>query len=126
MDLRQYIEERRQQRKILLMAHVIAGYPSVDVNWRMLEIMADLDVDLVELQMPFSEPVADGPTFVRANQAAIEAGFKVDQYFALMKRSTSTFPFPHLMMVLPVVVHGTSRSLQEIGMEQFTMVILAL
>ena len=39
MDLRQYIEARRQQRKILLMAHVIAGYPSVDVNWRMLEMM---------------------------------------------------------------------------------------
>ena len=80
------------------MTHVIVGYPSLEANWRMLEIMADADVDLVELQMPFSEPVADGPTFVRANQGALRQGLIVEQYLELMKRSTSTFSFPHLWM----------------------------
>ena len=49
------------------MTHLIVGYPSVEVNRQMLEIMGEVGIDLVELQMPFSEPVADGPTFVRAN-----------------------------------------------------------
>jgi tryptophan synthase alpha chain len=112
MDLTAYINERRRKRKILLMTHVIVGYPSLDVNWRMLEIMAELDVDLVELQMPFSEPVADGPAFVRANQLALEGGLGLDQYFEFMARATSAFPFPHLMM-------GYYNTAYKLGHDQF-------
>ena len=64
----------------------------------MLEIMGEVGVDLVELQMPFSEPVADGPIFARANQSALEKGVSLEQYFDLMQRSTNQFAFPHLMM----------------------------
>lgn len=78
----------------------------------MLEIMAEADVDLVELQMPFSEPVADGPTFVRANQRALEKGLPVAQYLELMKRSTSTFSFPHIWM-------GYYNTVYQMGHERF-------
>ena len=100
MNLEAHVREqlKRNDRTILLMTHVIVGYPSLEANWRMLEIMADCGVDLVELQMPFSEPVADGPTFVRANQLALERGLRLDDYFSLMERATASFPFPHLMM----------------------------
>ncbi|SVB97425.1 uncharacterized protein METZ01_LOCUS250279, partial [marine metagenome] len=70
------------------MTHLIAGFPSLEANWRMLEIMAEVGVDLVELQMPFSEPVADGPTFAMANQVALEGGITLDKYFDLLRRST--------------------------------------
>ncbi len=98
MNLQAYIEERLTERKVLLMTHLIAGFPTLEANWRMLEIMAEAEVDLVELQMPFSEPIADGPTFARANQQALESGLTLDQYFDLMQRATSAFAFPHLMM----------------------------
>ncbi len=98
MNLQAYITERLKTRKVLLMTHLIAGYPSLEENWRMLEIMGQVGVDLVELQMPFSEPMADGPTFARANQAALEKGITLAQYFDLMRRSSATFSFPHLMM----------------------------
>ena len=54
MNLTAYIGERLEEKKILLMTHVIVGYPSLDVNWEMLEAMAEVGVDMVELQMPFS------------------------------------------------------------------------
>lgn len=98
MNLQAYIGERLEERKVLLMTHLIAGYPSLEDNWRMLEIMGEVGVDLVELQMPFSEPVADGPTFARANQRALEGGITLAQYFDLLQRSTRQFAFPHLMM----------------------------
>lgn len=112
MNLTDYIAERRTSRQILLMTHVIVGYPSVEANWRMLEIMAAADVDLVELQMPFSEPVADGPTFVRANQHALEKGLPVQVYLDLMKRSTSSFSFPHIWM-------GYYNTVYQMGHERF-------
>ena len=98
MSLEGYIRQRLESQPLLLMTHVIVGYPSLEDNWRMLEIMAEVGVDLVELQMPFSEPVADGPTFVRANQEALARGMTVDGYFSFMSRSVQTFGIATLMM----------------------------
>ena len=53
------------------MTHTVVGYPSLEDNWQMLEEMQAANVDMVELQMPFSEPIADGPLFVKANQEAL-------------------------------------------------------
>lgn len=98
MNLNAYIHQRLQSRKILVMTHVIAGFPSLEANWQMLELMDEAGVDLVELQMPFSEPVADGPIFARANQQALAQGLKLEQYFALMEKAAGTFSFPLLMV----------------------------
>jgi len=80
------------------MTHTVIGYPSLDDNWRMLECMAAAGVSLVELQMPFSEPIADGPVFVRANQLALERGLHWDDYFDFMKRAAQAFAFPVIYM----------------------------
>ena len=98
VNLEVYIHEQLASRRILLMTHVIVGYPSLDANWQMLEIMQEVGVDMVELQMPFSEPVADGSSFARANQLALKRGIHLDQYFDFMRRATGKFDFPHLMM----------------------------
>ncbi len=80
------------------MTHVVVGYPSLEDNWSMLQAMGDAGVDLVELQMPFSEPTADGPLFVKANQEALRNGTKLQDYFKLMHRASESFEFPVLMM----------------------------
>lgn len=98
MNLGSYIQDRLVSRKILLMTHVIVGYPSLDANWRMLERMEKAGVDLVEMQMPFSEPIADGPVFARANQRALKQGLSTAQYFEFMTGAAERFSFPHLMM----------------------------
>ena len=112
--LQGYIEQRLHggDRKILLMTHLIVGYPSLEANLAMLNIMAANDVDLVELQMPFSEPVADGPTFVRANQEALAAGMKLDPYFEFMERAGDLCAFPRLFM-------GYYNTAFQLGHQQF-------
>src|SRR3989441_4285816 len=78
----------------------------------MLEAMDAAGVDLVELQLPFSEPIADGPAFVRANQAAIQAGTSWHAYFDLMARAAKRFRFPLLFM-------GYHNSVFQMGAEGF-------
>ena len=80
MQLTEYLRKRLKTRKILLMTHAVVGYPSLEDNWAMLEAMGEADVDVVELQMPFSEPTADGPLFVKANQEALRNGIKLQDY----------------------------------------------
>jgi tryptophan synthase alpha chain len=80
------------------MTHAVVGYPSLDDNWAMLECMQAAGIDLVELQMPFSEPIADGPAFTRANQAALARGTHWDDYFGFMERASASFAFRLLFM----------------------------
>lgn len=96
--LKEYLAERRQQKPVLVMTHVVCGYPSFDDNMKALEIMQKFDVDLVELQFPFSEPSADGPDFVRANQQAIKNGVHVGDCFDFMAEANRRFSFKTLMM----------------------------
>jgi len=98
MQLTDYLRERRARKPVLVMTHVVCGYPSFEANWRELEIMAEFDVDLVELQFPFSEPSADGPLFVKANQESLARGTTVDQCLEFMSRAAAHFPFRLLMM----------------------------
>ncbi|PCJ38256.1 MAG: tryptophan synthase subunit alpha [Cellvibrionales bacterium] len=98
MVLEQYLRDRLQQKNLLLMTHVVCGYPSFDDNWRELEIMAEFGVDMVELQFPFSEPSADGPLFVKANQQAVADGVRPADCFEFMRKVCEHFPFKVLMM----------------------------
>lgn len=79
--LEQMIRNKLQKKPILLMTHLVLGYPSIEENHKQIEIMAAHNVDLIELQIPFSEPSADGPRIAHANHQAIDHGFHVHQAF---------------------------------------------
>ncbi|MCM8526580.1 MAG: tryptophan synthase subunit alpha [Lentisphaeraceae bacterium] len=96
--LEPYIRRELEKKDLLVMTHVICGYPSFEDNMKELEIMDKAGVDLVELQFPFSEPSADGPLFVKANQMSLENGTTVDQCFEFMKKVSEKFSFKVLMM----------------------------
>ena len=98
MGLQSFIANRKQDKDLLVMAHVVCGYPSFEDNLKELEIMAEAGVDVVELQFPFSEPSADGPLFVHANEQSLKSGTTVDQCFELMAEVSARFPFKVLMM----------------------------
>jgi len=106
------LRERLTRKSVLLMTHVVVGYPSLDANWSMLEAMDDVGVDLVEFQLPFSEPIADGPRFVKANHDAIEAGISTRAYFDFATRAAARFSFQ-------VVFMGYYNSVFRMGAERF-------
>ena len=112
MSLSKKISDGLKKRKILLMTHVVVGYPSLEANWSMLKAMSEVEVDLVELQMPFSEPTADGPLFVRANQESLKQGTNLIDYFSLMKKVSSECSMQVLMM-------GYCNTAFKIGFEKF-------
>lgn len=112
MGLQNYIEQRKADKSLLVMAHVVCGYPSFEANLAELEIMAAAGVDLVELQFPFSEPSADGPLFVRANELSLRNGTTVDDCFEFMAKVSALFPFKVLMM-------GYYNTVFKMGEERF-------
>ncbi len=85
-------------KEILLMTHLVLGYPSFDTNREVIKQMVENGVDLIELQIPFSEPMADGPMILKANQASIEGGTTVKDCLDFAAEMTATYDIPFLFM----------------------------
>lgn len=96
--LEQYIKDRLQQKDLLLMTHIVLGYPSYDDSMRLVEGMVEAGVDLMELQIPFSEPMADGPVILKANTEALKAGATMDKSLEMAEKITAAFDIPFLFM----------------------------
>ncbi|MCR8630964.1 tryptophan synthase subunit alpha [Paenibacillus radicis (ex Xue et al. 2023)] len=79
-------------KSIQLMTHQILGYPDFDTNYEMIQLFHENSVDLVELQLPFSEPIADGPVFLRANQTSLANGTTTRQCMDFARRAVTNFP----------------------------------
>jgi len=96
--LEAYIRSRLEEKKILLMTHIVIGYPSLETSMQIVRTMVDAGVDLMELQIPFSEPIADGPVILRANQQALANGATVQQCLDFGKEVAGQFSIPFLYM----------------------------
>jgi tryptophan synthase alpha chain len=110
------IRRRRAQKDVLLMTHIVLGYPSFDESRRLVGAMVEAGVDLMELQIPFSEPMADGPVILHANQKALAAGSTVDRCIEMATRLAAEFPIPFLFMTYCNVafVRGFQRFATEV------------
>lgn len=97
-SLEQTLKSVLEQKKILLMTHLVLGYPSFEVNRQVIAQMVENGVDLIELQIPFSEPVADGPMIVKANQKALAGGVKVRDCLDFAAEMTAAHDIPFLFM----------------------------
>ena len=82
------MENNRKQ----LMTHIVVGYPSIEINKKTIAAMCRAGVGYIELQIPFTDPIADGPTIVTANQISLENKTTVAQCFELMEDSIKKFP----------------------------------
>jgi tryptophan synthase alpha chain len=80
------------------MTHIVLGYPSFEDSFRIIEAMVEAGVDLMELQIPFTEPIADGPVILRANQKALEGGATVQECLNFAKKAAQAFDIPFLIM----------------------------
>ena len=96
--LESYLKKILEKKKILLMTHIVLGYPSFEDSYKIIAEMVKAGVDLMELQIPFSEPIADGPVILHANQKALEGGSTVQKCFDFADKVTSDFNIPFLFM----------------------------
>ncbi|GAB1543946.1 tryptophan synthase subunit alpha [Scytonema sp. NUACC21] len=90
--LEKRIVELRRQKDILLMSHTVLGYPSFESNRVAINSLVNAGVELIELQFPFSEPVADGLVLIKANQEAVANGTTVNDCFQLAREIVKKYP----------------------------------
>jgi len=109
------IRKRMAQKDVLLMTHIVLGYPNLAASREIALRMVEAGVDLMELQIPFSEPIADGPVILHANQRALAAGTSVQACFDLAAELARELPIPLVFMTYYNVVwkRGVERFARE-------------
>lgn len=113
--MEQLLRKRLKKKDILLMTHIVLGYPSLDVNREVIEQMVSNGVDCIEMQIPFSEPMADGPVILKANQEALANGTKVDDCFTFAAEIIEKHDIPFLFMTYYNIIfkYGEERFFKD-------------
>lgn len=105
MLLEKSLRDRSEKKDILLMTHIVLGYPSFDVNRQVIEQMVANGVDCIEMQIPFSEPMADGPVILKANQDSLALGTSVADCMSFGAEMVQQYDIPFLFMTYYNIVY---------------------
>ena len=83
------LAQLKQDNRHGLMAHIVIGYPNLTVSEKIILSLAEAGADLIELQIPFTDPLADGPTILKANLDVLRTGIKVADCFRFAEKMAS-------------------------------------
>ena len=103
---------KAQDRKALI-PYVTAGDPFPDATVELMLAMAQAGADVIELGVPFSDPMADGPVIQRAAERALAKGVSLRQVLAMVRE------FRERDAVTPVVLMGYANPIERYGIERF-------
>ena len=101
--------ERKKGR--ILNVYCTAGYPRVDGTLDLMSAMQEAGVDIIELGMPYSDPLADGPVIQDSSQRAIADGMTMERLFEQLKGMRPRLHVPVVLMgyLNPVIQYGFER-----------------
>ena len=106
----------KAQGKKAFVAYIMGGDPDVETSLAVMKGMPGAGVDVIELGMPFTDPMADGPTIQLAGQRALEAGMTLQKTLDMataFRRSDSTTPIVMMGYYNPIYAHGVDLFLVE-------------
>ena len=101
-----------QQGRAALMPYFTLGYPTLEESLAVVESLARCGADLIELGVPFSDPLADGPTIQHSTQVALEQGMSVARCLeAVAQLRARGMDQPLLLMgyINPILAYGIER-----------------
>lgn len=103
------------KRDGLLSIYFTAGYPAVDDTMTVLTALQRGGVDFVEIGMPFSDPLADGPVIQRASLDSLNAGMSIKKLMEQLDGMRNTITIPVVLMgyINPVMHYGVERFLDD-------------
>ena len=110
------IDAARANGRGVLVGYLPAGFPNVETCVDALIALSESGVDIIELGVPYSDPVMDGVVIQRATNAALEGGFRLTQLFDIIRAATEKVNTPILVMTYwnPVVQYGVDRFAKDL------------
>lgn len=106
------INQKLQENKKLLSIYFTAGYPNLNDTVSIIQELEKSGVDMIEIGLPFSDPLADGPTIQESSTHAIENGMTTKLLFEQLKDIRKT-------VKIPLIIMGYFNPMMQFGIEKF-------
>ena len=106
------INKKLQEDKKLLSIYFTAGYPKLEDTTTVIHELVNAGVDMIEIGLPFSDPLADGPTIQESSTAALKNGMTTAKLFDQIKDIRKTVD-------IPLIVMGYFNPMLQYGVEAF-------
>ena len=103
----------KEQGKTALVSYIAAGDPDVEIAQSILNALPDAGADIIELGMPFTDPMADGPTIQAATQRALKSGTTLKKTLEMAKN------FREVHADTPLILMGYFNPVYQFGCEAF-------
>lgn len=125
------INQKMQEDKKLLSIYFTAGYPHLNDTVQIIQDLEKSGVDMIEIGLPFSDPLADGPTIQDSSTAALKNGMTTEKLFQQLKNIRETVSIPLIAMgyfnpMLQYGVEAFCKKCHEIGIDGIIMPDLPL
>ena len=116
----------RQKNKNLLNVYCTAGYPKLSSTTEVLFALQENGVDMIEVGMPYSDQIADGPVIQQSNMVAIENGMTIELLFEQLNSVKNTITVPLIMMgyLNPVLQYGLEKFCEDAAAAGIAGIIL--
>ncbi|WP_304145519.1 tryptophan synthase subunit alpha [Mesoflavibacter zeaxanthinifaciens] len=116
------INQKLNEDKKLLSIYFTAGYPNLDDTTTIIKNLEESGVDMIEIGLPFSDPLADGPTIQTSSTQALKNGMTSEVLFNQLKDIRKTVSIPLIIMgyfnpMLQYGVEAFCKKCQEIGID---------
>lgn len=116
------INNKLKEDKKLLSIYFTAGYPNIDDTANIIESLERNGVDMIEIGLPFSDPLADGPTIQASSTKALKNGMTTEVLFNQLKDIRKSVNIPLIIMgyfnpILQYGVNAFCKKCQEIGID---------
>jgi tryptophan synthase alpha chain len=116
------INQKLQENKKLLSIYFTAGYPSLNDTATIIQDLEKAGVDMIEIGLPFSDPLADGPTIQASSTQALKNGMTTQKLFEQLKniRESVTIPLIAMGYFNPILQYGVEafcKKCQEVGID---------
>jgi tryptophan synthase alpha chain len=114
LPLQKYLLNKREKNQKLLSLFLTAGFPQIDATLPLLKLLDEAGADLIELGIPFSDPLADGPTIQRTSQIALQNGVTLKKVLEMAAAVKSTLRPPLILMGYynPILQFGPKKFVQ--------------
>jgi tryptophan synthase alpha chain len=112
----QRFSELRASGELGIIAYITAGDPSLDATLKFVIALAEAGADAIELGIPFSDPLADGPTIQRASERALKAGTTLASVIDLVRRIREA---KSPASTVPLILFGYYNPIFQMGLEKF-------
>ncbi|HPA94680.1 MAG: tryptophan synthase subunit alpha [Thermoanaerobaculia bacterium] len=105
----------RAEGRAAFVPFIVAGDPDLATTEELLSVLAEAGADLIEIGVPFSDPIADGPVIQAAGQRALAAGATLERILATIARVRGRLGVPLVLFSYanPILVHGAARFAEQ-------------